>query len=144
MVMMWSFSSMIFFRGIMVPVAVTFFGAGLYGIWIIMFADVVLQALIFARLHFKGDWVKTEVQLRRLVPHEIRDLKKERVELFADVCGNLGVLHGGVHQSYPSVAFGLANGEADVAHAEPRMASFLDVGVGAAEAEDEKVAQPFF
>lgn len=61
MVMMWSFSSMIFFRGIMVPVAVTFFGAGLYGIWIIMFADVVLQALIFARLHFKGDWVKTEV-----------------------------------------------------------------------------------
>ena len=60
-VMKWSFGSMIFFRGMMVPLAVTYFGFGLYGIWLIMFTDVVVQALIFARLHFKGDWVNTKV-----------------------------------------------------------------------------------
>ena len=60
-VMVYAFSSMFFFRGIVVPVAVTFFGVGLTGIWLIMFADVAVQAALFARLHFKGDWLGTEV-----------------------------------------------------------------------------------
>jgi len=60
-VMAHSFISMIFFRGIMIPVAVTYWGAGLRAIWLIMFADVLVQALMFMRLHFKGDWVKTNV-----------------------------------------------------------------------------------
>ena len=60
-VMVYSFASMLLFRGILVPIAVTFFDAGLRGIWLIMFADVAVQAAIFSRLHFRGDWVKTEV-----------------------------------------------------------------------------------
>lgn len=60
-VMAYGFASMFFFRGIVVPVAVTFFGVGLTGIWLIMFIDVVVQAALFMRLHFKGDWVRTMV-----------------------------------------------------------------------------------
>ena len=60
-VMRYAFVSMIFFRGIVVPVAVTFFDVGLRGVWIIMFMDVWLQAILFARIHFKGDWVHTKV-----------------------------------------------------------------------------------
>ena len=60
-VMVYSFASMLLFRAILVPIAVTFFDAGLRGIWLIMFADVAVQAAIFSRIHFKGEWVKTEV-----------------------------------------------------------------------------------
>lgn len=61
LVMKYSFVSMILFRGVVVPIAVTKFGVGLTGIWVIMFLDVGVQAAIFARLHFKGKWVETEV-----------------------------------------------------------------------------------
>ena len=60
-VMLYAFASMFFFRGLVVPISVTFFGMGLTGIWVVMFCDIVVQAAIFTRLHFKGDWVRTEV-----------------------------------------------------------------------------------
>ena len=61
LVMIYAFTTMILFRAIMVPVAVTFFGVGLYGIWVIMFIDVALQAVIFSWIHFRGKWVETSV-----------------------------------------------------------------------------------
>lgn len=61
LVMRYSFSSMFFYRVIVVPVAVSFFGLGLTGIWVIMFIDVGTQALLFGRLHFKGDWLLAKV-----------------------------------------------------------------------------------
>ena len=61
LVMRYSFSTMILFRGILVPVAVLYFGVGLYGIWVIMFIDVAAQAAIFSGVHFRGKWVETKV-----------------------------------------------------------------------------------
>lgn len=61
LVMVYSFSTMILFRGIGVPVAVKFFDVGLFGIWVIMFIDVWVQASVFAWVHFRGRWQRTEV-----------------------------------------------------------------------------------
>lgn len=61
LVMRYSFSSMFFYRVIVVPIAVSFFGMGLTGIWVVMFIDVGTQAFFFARLHFKGDWLRAKV-----------------------------------------------------------------------------------
>lgn len=61
LVMRYSFTSMFFYRVIVVPIAVTFFGLGLTGIWIIMFVDIGTQALLFGRQHFKGDWLQAKV-----------------------------------------------------------------------------------
>ncbi|MDE0826018.1 MAG: MATE family efflux transporter [Akkermansiaceae bacterium] len=61
LVMLYSFSSMILFRGIIVPIGVTQFGLELRGIWVIMFIDVVVQAALFARVHFQGKWVGVKV-----------------------------------------------------------------------------------
>jgi putative MATE family efflux protein len=55
-VMKGSFASMIFFRAIMVPVGVHFFGFDLVGIWVLMFCDITVQALVFVWVHFRGDW----------------------------------------------------------------------------------------
>jgi Na+-driven multidrug efflux pump len=55
-VMKGSFASMIFFRAIMVPVGVNFFNFDLLGIWILMFCDITVQALVFVWVHFRGDW----------------------------------------------------------------------------------------
>lgn len=61
LVMRYSFASMLFYRVLVIPVAVTFFGIGLTGIWIVMFVDVGTQALLFGRQHFKGDWLQAKV-----------------------------------------------------------------------------------
>ena len=61
LVMRYSFTTMIFYRIIVVPVGVTFFGMGLTGIWVVMFMDVATQAFLFSRLHFKGDWLRVKV-----------------------------------------------------------------------------------
>jgi len=55
-VMKGSFASMIFFRAIMVPVGVHFFGFDLFGIWVLMFCDITVQAFVFVWVHFRGDW----------------------------------------------------------------------------------------
>ena len=59
--MRYSFSTMIFYRVLVIPVAVSFFGLGLTGIWVVMFVDVATQAVLFGRVHFKGDWLKAKV-----------------------------------------------------------------------------------
>ena len=61
LVMIYGFSTMILFRGIMVPVGVTYFGVGLFGVWVIMFIDVWAQAGIFSWVHFRGRWVEAKV-----------------------------------------------------------------------------------
>jgi putative MATE family efflux protein len=61
LVMRYSFSTMIFYRVLVIPVAVSFFGLGLTGIWVVMFVDVATQAVLFGRVHFKGDWLKAKV-----------------------------------------------------------------------------------
>jgi putative MATE family efflux protein len=61
LVMRYAFSSMIFYRILVVPLAVSFLGLGLTGIWVVMFFDVATQALLFGRQHFKGDWLKVKV-----------------------------------------------------------------------------------
>jgi len=33
----------------------------LLGIWLVMMVDVVVQFIIFVKLHLKGDWLKREV-----------------------------------------------------------------------------------
>ena len=53
-----------------------------------------------------------------------------------------GFFEGGVHEGEPAVALGDTDLEGDVAHAEAWVAALLDVVLGAAEAEDEEVAQP--
>lgn len=55
-VMMGSFGSMIFFRALLVPLGVTYFGLDLLGIWILMFCDVTLQAVVFTWIHYRGRW----------------------------------------------------------------------------------------
>ncbi|MEM9079649.1 MAG: MATE family efflux transporter [Verrucomicrobiota bacterium] len=61
LVMQYSFTTMLFFRVLVTAVAVKFFGVGLTGIWVILFADVAVQAVLFARVHFKGDWLNAQV-----------------------------------------------------------------------------------
>lgn len=61
LVMRYSFTTMIFYRVIVIPIAVSFFGLGLTGIWVVMFIDVATQAILFGRVHFKGEWLKAKV-----------------------------------------------------------------------------------
>ncbi len=61
LVMRYSFSTMLFFRVLVVPLAVSFLGMGLTGIWVVMFVDVATQAFLFGRLHFKGTWLQVKV-----------------------------------------------------------------------------------
>ena len=61
LVMRYSFSTMLFYRVLVIPVAVSFLGLGLTGIWVVMLIDVATQAVLFGRVHFKGDWLKVKV-----------------------------------------------------------------------------------
>ena len=61
LVMRYSFSTMLFYRVLVIPVAVSFFGLGLTGIWLVMFIDVATQSVLFGRLHFKGSWLHFRV-----------------------------------------------------------------------------------
>ncbi|MBK1834235.1 MATE family efflux transporter [Roseibacillus ishigakijimensis] len=61
LVMRYSFTSMFFYRVLVVPLAVTQFGMGLTGIWVVMFLDTTTQALLFARVHFQGQWLLARV-----------------------------------------------------------------------------------
>ena len=60
-VMRWSFGSMIFYR-VLVLWAMAHFGvATLTRVWIVLSLDLFTQALIFARLHFRGKWLDASV-----------------------------------------------------------------------------------
>lgn len=60
-VMRYSFTSMLFFRALLVPICVTYFGFGLKGIWYLMLTDITVQALLFYRVFRKGDWKTIKV-----------------------------------------------------------------------------------
>ena len=60
-VMRWSFGSMIFYRVIVLWVMSQLGVASLTWVWIVLSCDLLTQALIFARLHFRGKWLDARV-----------------------------------------------------------------------------------
>lgn len=60
-VTIYSFASMGLVRVGVLWAAMRWLNIDLLGVWMVMMVDVLCQALIFVRLHFKGDWLKTEV-----------------------------------------------------------------------------------
>lgn len=60
-VMKGAFASMIFFRIILVAIGVQVFHFDLLGIWILMFCDITVQAVVFTWIHFRGGWKETVV-----------------------------------------------------------------------------------
>jgi Na+-driven multidrug efflux pump len=60
-VMRWSFGSMIFYRVIVLWVMSRLGVATLTWVWIVLSLDLFTQALIFARLHFRGKWLDARV-----------------------------------------------------------------------------------
>lgn len=61
LVMAWSFGSLIFYRILLMGLCSHFGLITLSGVWIIYGLDLVTQALIFTRLHFKGKWLDYRV-----------------------------------------------------------------------------------
>ena len=60
-VMRYSYASMFFFRVVLAWTLVRGFGLGLFWIWVCMFADVAVQALVFWRRFHGGKWLKAKV-----------------------------------------------------------------------------------
>ncbi|WP_178931084.1 MATE family efflux transporter [Oceaniferula marina] len=60
-VTVYSFASMGAIRVGLLWAAMTWLDIDLLGVWMVMMVDVLCQALIFVRLHYKGEWLKTEV-----------------------------------------------------------------------------------
>jgi len=60
-VTVYSFVSMGLVRIGLLWIAMHWFHIGLLGVWMVMMVDVLIQAIIFVRLHFKGDWLKMQV-----------------------------------------------------------------------------------
>lgn len=61
MVIRYSFGSMIFFRIVVLAVASHLGLTSLLAVWIILSLDLVCQAFIFARQHFRGKWLDARV-----------------------------------------------------------------------------------
>jgi Na+-driven multidrug efflux pump len=61
MVMRRAFASMLFFRVAVLWWAVDRWGIGLTGVWIIFGCDMLAQAIMFTRLHLRGDWLDARV-----------------------------------------------------------------------------------
>ncbi len=61
MVMRWAFSSMIFYRIGVLWALSHYDWFTLTGVWIVLGLDLVTQATIFTRLHFKGRWLDARV-----------------------------------------------------------------------------------
>lgn len=61
LVTIYSFASMGLIRVGVLWAAIHWLQIGLLGVWVVMTIDVFVQSVIFVRLHFKGDWVNTEV-----------------------------------------------------------------------------------
>ena len=60
-VMRWSFGSMIFYRIGMLSLLHTQPWFDLRAVWVIFSLDLVTQALVFARVHFRGKWLDARV-----------------------------------------------------------------------------------
>lgn len=60
-VTVYSFISMGLIRIGLLWALMKWFDLSLLGIWLVMMVDVVVQCIIFVKLHLKGDWLKREV-----------------------------------------------------------------------------------
>lgn len=60
-VMRWSFGSMIFYRVFVLWMMAHYGVATLTRVWIVPSLDLVTQAFIFVRLHFRGKWLDASV-----------------------------------------------------------------------------------
>ena len=61
LVMRWAFSSMLFYRIGVLWVLSSLEWVSLTGVWIVLGCDLVTQAIVFTRLHFKGQWLDAKV-----------------------------------------------------------------------------------
>jgi putative MATE family efflux protein len=61
MVMRWAFSSMLFFRVLVLWLAAHYLELTLTTVWVILSLDLLTQSVIFTRLHFKGKWLDASV-----------------------------------------------------------------------------------
>ncbi|QTN31721.1 MATE family efflux transporter [Akkermansiaceae bacterium] len=61
LVMRWAFGSMIFYRVGVLWVLSQLGWISLTGVWIVLGLDLVTQAVVFSRLHFKGKWLEAKV-----------------------------------------------------------------------------------
>ena len=61
LVMRWAFSSMLFYRVGVLWVLSQFGWVTLTGVWIVLGFDLLTQAIVFVRLHFKGRWLDAKV-----------------------------------------------------------------------------------
>lgn len=60
-VMRWSFGSMLFYRVLLLWMLQHFSQITLTDVWIVFGLDLVTQAAIFTRLHFKGKWLNAQI-----------------------------------------------------------------------------------
>lgn len=60
-VMRWAFGSMLFFRVLVLWALPRFTEPTLVAVWIVLGFDLVTQAAVFTRLHFKGKWLEARV-----------------------------------------------------------------------------------
>lgn len=60
-VMRWAFASMLFFRVLVLWSMPRFIEPTLVAVWIVLGLDMVTQALIFIRLHYRGKWLDARV-----------------------------------------------------------------------------------
>jgi len=60
-VMLWAFGSMLFYRVGVLWALSTYGTLTLTGVWIVLSFDMVTQAAIFSRLHFRGKWLDARV-----------------------------------------------------------------------------------
>jgi putative MATE family efflux protein len=60
-VMRWSFGSMFFYRVFVLWIMPHFMQVTLTAVWIVLSLDLMTQALIFSRLHFRGKWLNARV-----------------------------------------------------------------------------------
>lgn len=61
LVMRWAFSSMLFYRIGVLWVLSEMNWVTLTGVWIVLGLDLLTQAIVFVRLHFKGRWLDASV-----------------------------------------------------------------------------------
>lgn len=61
LVMRYAFSSMLFYRILVLWVLSHFNLISLTGVWIVLSLDLFTQAILFSRLHFKGHWLDAKV-----------------------------------------------------------------------------------
>jgi putative MATE family efflux protein len=60
-VMRWAFTSMIFYRVLVLSAMPHFMEPTLTAVWIVLSLDLATQAAIFSRLHFRGKWLDARV-----------------------------------------------------------------------------------